>query len=141
MVEQGTHEGLLATKGAYYRLVNAQKLSVAAEPAGDPTTSSGSSSSSGGGDDDHAATAGASAEPGLVHVDRVETHASTWSARSEFKYEDVSRKLGLLHCLAIVFYEHRRLWMWFASGVAGCVLGGSICELAAALQSTPGRAD
>lgn len=137
MVEQGTHEGLLAAKGAYYRLVNAQQLSVAAEHVGDRSSSS---SSSGGDDDDHAAGASAT-EPGLVHVDRVETHASTWSARSEFKYEDVSRKLGLFHCLAIIFNEHRRLWMWFASGVAGCVLGGSICESAAALQSILGLTD
>ena len=124
VVEQGTHEGLLAARGAYFRLVNAQKLSVAAEDVDDRASSSGSSSGDGADD--------AAPDAALPPVDRVETTASAWSVRSALKYEDVSRQRGLFHCLAIIFHEHRRLWPWFAAGVAGCVMGGAICESAPA---------
>jgi ATP-binding cassette subfamily B (MDR/TAP) protein 1 len=119
IVEQGTHEGLLAAEGAYYRLVAAQKLSVATEEVHDQSDDSSESE----------------ATHDMTDVDRVETRHSTWSVKSELKHEDVSRKFGLLKCLSIIFYEHRHLWAWFLGGIIGCVMGGAVFPAQAILFS------
>lgn len=112
VVEQGTYEGLLEAEGAFYRLVNAQKLSVMDEDV-----------------EDGDAVETEEAED-LGNIERVETRHSNWTDRpaSELQQEDISRRLSFFRCLCIIFYEHRHLWLWFFAGVAGCILGGAVCK-------------
>ncbi|CCX10116.1 Similar to Multidrug resistance protein 1A; acc. no. P21447 [Pyronema omphalodes CBS 100304] len=119
VVEQGTYEGLLEAEGAFYRLVNAQKLSVMDEDV-----------------EDGDAVETEEAED-LGNIERVETRHSNWTDRpaSELQQEDISRRLSFFRCLCIIFYEHRHLWLWFFAGVAGCILGGAVFPVQAVLFS------
>jgi ATP-binding cassette subfamily B (MDR/TAP) protein 1 len=118
VIEQGTHDELMAAEGAFYRLVVAQKLSLG---GGDEETESDSLNS-------------ASPEDG-GDVEKTETRRSTWSVKSQLKDDCLSVKHGLLKCLAIIFNEHRGLWPWLLVGVIGSVMGGVVFPVQAILFS------
>lgn len=122
VVEEGTHESLIAAEGAYYRLVNAQQLAVAAGTEKDPEY-------------DTSRKAFLETAEITTNIDRVETQHSTRSVKSGVNDDAGSQKIGLLKCLGIIFYEHRKLWVWFSCGVFSCVLGGAVFPAQAILFS------
>lgn len=118
VIEHGTHESLLESKGAYSRLVNAQKLSASE-------------------DDSEGLRLGKSedGDPKDLDLAKVQTTRSTRNVESELKPEDVSRRLSLFRCLLIIFYEHRRLWRALLAGCIASVAGGAVFPAQAVLFS------
>ena len=109
VVEQGSHGSLLAAKGAYYNLVNAQSLgqsqrdNVTAEKLNEE-------------------------QHDELSLEKTVTQHSTTTATAQPKsaVEDVSRKLSLVRCILIIFREQKRLWPYFLCGFVASVGGGSI---------------
>ena len=118
VVEQGTHESLLAAEGAYSRLVKAQNLS-ATDDSEDQLDSDKSN---------EANTDG-------LDLDKVQTTRSAVSVKSALKSEDVSRKLSLFKCLIIIFYEQRRVWRLLLGGFIASVAAGAVFPAQAVLFS------
>jgi ATP-binding cassette, subfamily B (MDR/TAP), member 1 len=118
VIEQGTHDSLLAAKGAYSRLVNAQNLT-------------GTDDSEEGLDVDD------SKEKGDydMELSKVQTTRSTMSVKSALKSDDVSRKLSLFKCLVIIFYEQRNVWRLLLGGLITSVAAGGVFPAQAVLFS------
>ena len=109
VVEQGSHASLLAAKGAYFNLVNAQSLGQS-QP-------------------DEVATEKANAgEHNELSLEKTPTRHSTTgpTARPESAPTDVSRKLSLARCILIILHEQRRLWPYFLCGFLATVGGGGV---------------
>jgi ATP-binding cassette subfamily B (MDR/TAP) protein 1 len=108
VVEQGSHGLLLAAKGAYFNLVNAQSL----------------------GQNRHDEVSGEKLDEGCneLSLEKTLTKYSTINptARPISAVEDVSRKLSLVRCILIIFREHKRLWPYFLCGFVASVGGGGI---------------
>jgi ATP-binding cassette, subfamily B (MDR/TAP), member 1 len=118
VIEQGTHESLLATGGAYSRLVNAQNLNAEDESESKDKVENGD-----GGD------------AGDLDLAKVQTTRSTTSVQSALKSEEVARKLSLFRCLVIIFYEQRHLWQLLLGGFVACVAAGAVFPAQAVLFS------
>lgn len=118
VIEQGTHESLLAAKGAYSRLVNAQNLSAT--------------------DDDEKQADVEKNEKGVsddLDLSKTQTSKSHVSVKEVLEPEDVSRKLSLFKCLLVVFYEQRRLWRILLCGCIASVAAGAVFPALAVLFS------
>ncbi|EEP75903.1 hypothetical protein UREG_00750 [Uncinocarpus reesii 1704] len=108
VIEQGTHEELLETQGAYWKLVNAQSLSTVA-------------------DENTSDTENDSQDNQLADLEKAVT---TKSVRSNVDIEapaenpDVARKMSLFQCLVRIFYEQRRHWVYFTLGGIASFCGG-----------------
>ncbi|EER24151.1 ABC transporter, putative [Coccidioides posadasii C735 delta SOWgp] len=119
VVEQGTHDELLEAHGAYWNLVNAQSLSTVADESSSETENDSQD-----------------VQPG-----ELEKVATTKSVRSNLPTEevpeevDVSRKMSLFRCLAKIFYEQRRHWVYFLFGGVASVCGGGAFPAQAVLFS------
>lgn len=109
VIEQGSHASLLATKGAYFNLVNAQSL--------------GQSQS-----DEVATDKDDTGEHNELSLEKTPTRRSTTgpTARPESAPTDVSRKLSLARCILIILQEQRRLWPYFLCGSLATLGGGGI---------------
>jgi ATP-binding cassette, subfamily B (MDR/TAP), member 1 len=118
VIEQGTHESLLAAEGAYSRLVNAQNLS-----ATDDGGKLGKVDKSEEGDPDD------------LGLSKTQTAKSTGSVKSALKSEDVARRLSLFKCLVIIFYEQRRFWRLLLGGFIASVAAGAVFPAQAVLFS------
>lgn len=118
VIEQGTHDSLLAAEGAYSRLVNAQNLSASEE-------------------DDKELKIEKSEEddPQNLNITKTQTNRSTATVKSALKSEDVSRKLSLFRCLVIIFYEQRHLWKLLMCGFIASVAAGAVFPAQAVLFS------
>ncbi|EGE02200.1 multidrug resistance protein [Trichophyton equinum CBS 127.97] len=119
VIEQGTHESLLDTKGQYWSLVNAQNLSLASDDSSSDTDKE------------------TDAQPTGI----LEKHATTKSTHSHVPHEiaaeseDVARKFSLFKCLLIIFYEQRRHWLFFLLGGLASIVGGGAFPAQAILFS------
>jgi ATP-binding cassette, subfamily B (MDR/TAP), member 1 len=118
VIEHGSHESLLAAKGAYSRLVNAQSLTAAD-------------------DDEEEVDVDDSKEKGDqdMQLSKVQTTRSTTSVKSALKSEDVSRKLSLFKCLLIVFSEQRNVWGLLLGTFISSVAAGAVFPAQAVLFS------
>lgn len=118
VVEQGTHEALLAAEGAYSRLVNAQNLNA-----------------TDGGEKQLDAEKSENGDPEDVDLSRSQTKRSTGSVKSALRSEDVSRKLSLFRCLLIIFYEQRHIWRLLLGGFIASLAAGAVFPAQAVLFS------
>jgi ATP-binding cassette, subfamily B (MDR/TAP), member 1 len=117
VIEQGTHEALLAAGGAYSRLVNAQNLAATEEGEAVLKVESTEEDSK------------------ELDLSKVHTSRSAWSVKSALKSEDVSRKLSLFKCLLIILYEQRHLWQLLLAGFVASVAAGAVFPAQAVLFS------
>jgi ATP-binding cassette, subfamily B (MDR/TAP), member 1 len=119
VIEQGTHDSLLAAKGAYSRLVNAQSLTAADD------------------EEKESLDVDDSKEKGNhdMELSKVQTTRSTTSVKSALKSEDVSRKMSLFRCLVIIFYEQRNVWRLLLGGMIASVAAGAVFPAQAVLFS------
>lgn len=124
IVEQGTHEELLAAEGSYFRLVRAQNLATTAI-SGSKTDQNDESSS-----DD----ASDLPDTNLDDLDRVQTTRSQWSEKEAYTGDNV-KKLPMWKCIAVIFKENSNLWPWFTCGIFGSILGGAVFPVQAILFS------
>lgn len=118
VIEQGTHESLLAAEGPYSRLVNAQNLNAT--------------------DDGEKQLAVDKSEEGGFEdlgLSKTPTSRSVGSVKSVLKSAYVSRKLSLFKCLVIVFYEQRHLWRFLLCGLVASVAAGAVFPAQAVLFS------
>ncbi|KIX08813.1 uncharacterized protein Z518_03470 [Rhinocladiella mackenziei CBS 650.93] len=104
LVEQGTHQDLLARKGAYYGLVSAQNLDSRQDSSSKPVDE----------------------KSGELQLRKTQTPVHASSGQPELVAEDVSRKFSLARCIVIVLYEQRRLWPFFLGGFLASVGGGGV---------------
>jgi ATP-binding cassette, subfamily B (MDR/TAP), member 1 len=108
VVEQGSHGSLLAAKGAYFNLVNAQSL----------------------GQNRHDEVSAEKLDEGHdeLSLEKTLTKHSTTNptAPPVSTVEDVSRKLSLVRCILIIFREQMRLWPYFFCGFVASIGGGGI---------------
>jgi ATP-binding cassette, subfamily B (MDR/TAP), member 1 len=118
VIEQGTHESLLAAEGAYSRLVNAQNLNATDE-----------------GEEELKNEKSLGDDADDLDLSKTQTARSTTSVKSALKSEDVSRKLSLFKCLLIIFYEQRHLWQLLLGGFIASVAAGAVFPAQAVLFS------
>jgi ATP-binding cassette, subfamily B (MDR/TAP), member 1 len=118
VIEQGTHESLLAAEGAYSRLVNAQNLSATDD-----------------GDTQGKVDKSEEGDPDDLGLSKTQTAKSTGSVKSALKSEDVARRLSLFKCLVIIFYEQRRFWRLLLGGFVASVAAGAVFPAQAVLFS------
>lgn len=119
VIEQGTHEELLDSRGAYWNLVNAQNLTTVAD--GDSSDADSDSQDRPAPDLEKVATARSGHSNAVVEV-APET-------------DDVSRKMSLFRCLIRIFYEQRRHWVYFTMGAIASIAGGGAFPAQAILFS------
>lgn len=118
VIEQGSHSSLLAAKGAYFNLVNAQSLRKRQS------------------DEFIAEKLDGEEHDKLKLVNTPTRNSATTSvARPRAGVEDVSRKLSLVRCILIIFQEQRRLWPYFLLGFVASVGGGGLFPAQAILFS------
>ncbi len=110
VVEEGTHESLLAAEGAYSRLVRAQDLAS-------PNSAKLQLESA----DD-------TAEDTLpTDLEKMPTTRSSFAPGQEPEADiDVARKMSLFRCLLIIFYEQRGIWYYFAIGLVAAIAAGAV---------------
>jgi hypothetical protein len=113
VVEEGTHQGLLASKGAYFRLATAQNLNfklASASPEGVV-------------DDSLVQSFIPETQPRPESADTPELSEGE-SARESltFQRETISRMLSLMMCLKTIFGEQKQLQSLFLIGSTTCVL-------------------
>ncbi|KAF2429760.1 P-loop containing nucleoside triphosphate hydrolase protein [Tothia fuscella] len=108
IIEQGTHEELIALHGAYSRLVKAQDLHQ--KEFGD-------------GEDEVAET---KAVDPLVTLQRTKTTATSTRYEAGDEKDDTKRRLNysLLRCLTILLRDSKDLWVLYMVVLTTCVLGG-----------------
>jgi ATP-binding cassette subfamily B (MDR/TAP) protein 1 len=108
VVEQGSHGSLLAAKGAYFNLVNAQSLGQSQH--------------------DEVTTDSLNEEEHKLILEKTVTKQPTTTSKAQpvSAVEDVSRKLSLVRCILIIFREQKRLWPYFLCGFVASVGGGGI---------------
>jgi ATP-binding cassette subfamily B (MDR/TAP) protein 1 len=109
VIEQGSHASLLAAKGAYFNLVNAQSLGQ-------------------GRDDEGTAEKLEKEEHEELSLEKslTKTSAKPSADQPANAVQDVSRKLSLVRCILIIFREQKRLWPYFLLGFIASVGGGGI---------------
>lgn len=104
LVEQGTHQELLARRSAYFDLVNAQDL-----------------------DSQRSTSVHAQSEKTEeLALEKTRTPIPTKVSQAEVSPRDVSRKLSLVRCIMIVLYDQRRLWPYFLGGFLASLGGGGV---------------
>jgi ATP-binding cassette subfamily B (MDR/TAP) protein 1 len=101
VVEQGTHEQLIATRGAYYRLVAAQDLG-----------------------NNHGRN---SREDSLATTEKQDDINEEVVQFPTEQSDPVSQSLdyGILHCVSKFLAEQRNLWPEFMVVCISCVVGGT----------------
>jgi ATP-binding cassette subfamily B (MDR/TAP) protein 1 len=114
VIEQGTHDDLLARGGAYSRLVRAQDLGNA-----------------GAGDDQ-----GVEEKEGNTRLELVRTQTQA-SGVGQATKEHVNDGIhyNLVHCIWIIFKEQKHLWKWFLILGVATVAGGATFPAQAILFS------
>ena len=130
VVEEGTHTSLLAADGAYAKLVNIQSLGSGGAAADDDDNDDDE------GPKDNLAREGddgdfeAEAKP--ADLEKIATRRSSFqNDELPAAEKDVARKLSLVRCLAIVFYQHRHIWGLLLLALVGCFIAGAIFPLQA----------
>jgi ATP-binding cassette subfamily B (MDR/TAP) protein 1 len=125
VIEQGTHQQLLADKGSYHKLVHSQTLDTKEEAM------SGFKDQHG---DERAIGNGAETDNGLpemrpsrslsrsgkdtVAMSDVNDKPSADEEEQESEDNDITKRLSLARCIAIIiFQEQRHLWFLFLAGV------------------------
>jgi ATP-binding cassette subfamily B (MDR/TAP) protein 1 len=103
LIEQGTHDSLLADEdGAYWALVNAQKLSMGESFA---------------------------AESDLVESTKpeiLEKIMSTASGVRDIEEEAPFKKMGFFHAFGLFMLEQKQHWKWYVVLTIGCI--GAACK-------------
>lgn len=136
VVEQGTHQQLLAQKGAYHKLVNAQTLdSKEGEPpkndldySDDPAEDTDTNNNT----DDEALglsksrSKSMSEDPSGQHAQTGDIMKQDDQNDEDAEDRDISRKLSLFQCVVIIiFKEQRHLWLLFLGGFLSSTASGT----------------
>ena len=127
VVEEGTHQQLLALKGTYHKLVNAQALNTKQT------------------DDNEGHDAGESIEDSSENWEAVDPPVAfeeflpkpsklvasqgnaDEEAGGESEDKDIARKFSLIKCLSIIiFQEQKHIWPIFLAGFIASVAGGGL---------------
>ena len=119
VVEQGTHESLLAASGAYSRLVNAQNLNAADDGEAGLILDDAK--------EDH--------PEGSLVLGKAQPTGSSGCMRSAMRPEDISRRLSLFKCLLIIFYEQRHTWRLLLGVLIAAAAAGAVFPVLAVLFS------
>lgn len=106
VIEQGTHEKLLAAGGAYARLVRAQDLGQAGSASDEADVEGGD-------------------QGGKTMLTRLDTEPSPAEFNEMAATEGTAKlRFSLLKCLLILVGEQKSNWKWYAIMAIACVLGG-----------------
>jgi ATP-binding cassette, subfamily B (MDR/TAP), member 1 len=105
VIEQGTHNSLLAAKGAYFNLVNAQSLGQSQR-------------------EESSGLNWENDDPNVLELEKTATKNSATTVQAQNEPDDVSRKLSLVRCILIIFREHQNLWPYFVCGFVTCIGAG-----------------
>ncbi|EAT76662.2 hypothetical protein SNOG_15824 [Parastagonospora nodorum SN15] len=118
VIEQGTHEQLLAQGGAYYELVNAQSLDTGSKDFPTPSTTAVSAAEV---VEKPAIRETVESRPSVVeHTDDEEDKKTT------NEEEDISRKLSLMKVLGTIFKQLPTAWPLFFFGIVSSTIGGGM---------------
>lgn len=125
VIEQGTHQQLLADKGSYHKLVHSQTLETSDEAISgfqdsqDDKRATGCAAKT----DKELSEVRPSRSPSRSHTDTVAVTEANFKLtadkeQQESEDDDIIKRLSLIRCIAIIiFQEQRHLWFLFLAGV------------------------
>jgi ATP-binding cassette subfamily B (MDR/TAP) protein 1 len=123
VVEQGTHQQLLAIKGSYHKLVHSQALDTSDEAA----CTSKDSPEHEGAVDDEAKTANGPLSRSVTNTvaESMVNDQPTVEKEEQSEDDDIVKRLSLARCIAIVIFQDQRpLWVLFLAGLISSACSG-----------------